>query len=118
MADSRNELVNNKNAHHILGIVGNHDNMEVGKDVSTIVAKVCVCTINFKIKPILNSTTMYLCNDHKVMGLRYVKQVFNGVKNPNLHKFLQPMKVWSWRTLLLSPLRQKFRQSNNLQRKH
>jgi hypothetical protein len=37
-----NELVNNKNADHIISIVSNHDNMEVGKDVGTIVAKVCV----------------------------------------------------------------------------
>ncbi len=34
--------MNNKNVHHILSIVGNHDNMEVGKDVGTIVVKVCV----------------------------------------------------------------------------
>jgi hypothetical protein len=37
-----NELMNNKNVHHIIGITGNHDNMEVGKDVGIIVAKVYV----------------------------------------------------------------------------
>jgi hypothetical protein len=36
MANYGNELVNNKNDHHILGIVSNHDNMEVGKDVVKI----------------------------------------------------------------------------------
>ncbi len=41
-ANYGNELVNNKNAHHIISIASNHDNMEVGKDVGTIIVKVCV----------------------------------------------------------------------------
>jgi hypothetical protein len=83
-----NELVNNKNAHHIISIASNHDNMEVGKDVGTIIVKVCVQIINFKIKLNQKFITMYLYNDHKVMGLMYVKQMFNGVQYFNMHAFL------------------------------
>jgi muconolactone delta-isomerase len=51
------------------------------------------------------------------MGLKYVKQIFNCMQYNNLHALLQPMKVWSWRTLLLNPLKQNFKQTNDLQKK-
>jgi len=63
-----NQLVDNKNAHHTLGITGNWD-MEVVKDTGKIIPKVRVWTINPKTSMGLNFVGADICNHKRPMGL-------------------------------------------------
>ncbi len=69
MGKHGNQLADNMNARHNLGITNNWD-MEVVKDIGKIITKVRAWTINPKTGMGLDFVAVDLCNHKRPMGLR------------------------------------------------